>query len=109
MSEFAKRLIERIDNAATVAGDSPAVRLRKTLLIFLGAAGMLLAPAAAYSLQGSAAVVALVFAAVSAAGLIHMLATKREPVFAWLELCALLVTPFALQWLLGGAGSPHSP
>ncbi|HYL89289.1 MAG TPA: hypothetical protein VEU32_11080, partial [Burkholderiales bacterium] len=106
MSDLAKRLIERIDNAAAAAGDSPAVRLRKTLLIFLGAAGVLLAPIAAYHLgdsgERSAALVALVFAGVSAAGLVHMLVTKRERFFAWLELCALLVTPFALQWFLGG-------
>ncbi|MBV9189826.1 MAG: hypothetical protein JOZ85_05040, partial [Betaproteobacteria bacterium] len=89
-----KDLIDRIDNAAAVAGDSAAVRLRKTLLIFLGAAGVLLAPVAGYYLEGSrersAALVVFVFAGVSAVGLVHMLVTKRERVFAWLELCALL-------------------
>ena len=108
MSDLAKRLIDRIDNAAAVAGDSPAVRLRKTLLIFLGAGGVLLAPAAAYYLQGPAAIAALLFAAASAAGLAHMLATKRERLFAWLMLCALLATPLALQWLLGGFGPSGS-
>ncbi|MBV9361599.1 MAG: adenylate/guanylate cyclase domain-containing protein [Betaproteobacteria bacterium] len=101
-----KDLIDRIDNAAAVAGDSAAVRLRKTLLIFLGAAGVLLAPVAGYYLEGSgersAALVAFVFAGVSAVGLVHMLVTKHEQVFAWLELCALLIAPFALQWFLGG-------
>ena len=108
MSDLAKRLIDRIDNAAAVAGDSPAVRLRKTLLIFLGTGGVLLAPAAAYDLQGPAAIAALLFAAVSAVGLAHMLATKRERLFAWLMLCALLATPLALQWFLGGFGPSGS-
>lgn len=106
MPDLAKQLIDRIDNAAAVAGDSAAVRLRKTLLIFLGAAGVLLAPVAAWHLQDSgeqrAALVALAFAIVSAVGLLHMLVTKREPLFAWLELFALLTAPFALQWFLGG-------
>jgi adenylate cyclase len=106
LAELAKRLIDRIDNAAAVAGDSASVRLRKTLLIFLGTAGVLLAPVAAYHLgesgERSASLVALAFAGVSGAGLAHMLVTKREPLFAWLELSALLVAPFALQWFLGG-------
>jgi guanylate cyclase len=106
LSPLAKRVIDRIDNAAAVPGDAPGVRLRKTLLIFLGAAGVVLAPLAAYHLEGSrehrAALVTLAFAAVSALGLVHMLATKRERVFAWLELAALLIAPFALQWVLGG-------
>src|SRR5689334_20695947 len=106
MEDLAKRIIDRIDNAAAVAGDSAAVRLRKTLLIFLGAAGVLLGPVAGYYLGDSgerpAALVAFTFAGVSAAGLLHMLVTKRERLFAWLELCALLVAPCALQWFLGG-------
>jgi hypothetical protein len=44
MRDFIERLIYRIDNIAADLDDLPATRLRKTLLIFLSAAGVLLVP-----------------------------------------------------------------
>ena len=101
-----QRFIDRIDNAATLADDPPPVRLRKTLLIFLGAAGVLIVPWGALYLARAglplAAAVALGFSLLSAAALAHLLITKREAVAAWLQLTGLLLAPLLVQWTAGG-------
>ena len=101
-----QRFIDRIDNAATLADDPPPVRLRKTLLIFLGAAGVLIVPWGALYLARAglplAAAVALGFSLLSAAALAHLLITKRAAVAAWLQLTGLLLAPLLVQWTAGG-------
>jgi guanylate cyclase len=101
-----QRFIDRIDNAATLADDPPPVRLRKTLLIFLGAAGVLIVPWGALYLARAglplAAAAALGFSLLSAAALAHLLITKREAVAAWLQLTGLLLAPLLIQWMAGG-------
>lgn len=101
-----QRLIDRIDHAATQDGDSEPVRLRKTLLIFLSVAGMLLAPWVARHLSilslPQAANAALSFAAISLVALLLLLITRRETVAAGLQLLALLMTPAVIHWQMGG-------
>ena len=101
-----QRFIDRIDNAATHVDDPAPVRLRKTLLIFLSTAGMIIAPLGARylsSLQLPLAVdAALGFALLSAISLLHLLITKRESVAVWLLLSGLLLTPFVIQSQMGG-------
>lgn len=101
-----QRLIDRIDHAASLADDSEPVRLRKTLLIFLCAAGIMVAPWGARHLWSLglplATSAALGFALFSLLSLILLLVTKREGLAAWMLLFALLVTPGLIQWEMGG-------
>lgn len=98
------RLIDRIDNAAALPGDPAPVRLRKTLLVFLGVFLVLggACAAAAFRGVGAAGAVAAACALVSAAGLAALLVFKREEPIAWLQLACLLVAPLSLQWTGGG-------
>ena len=101
-----RRFIDRIDHAATLAGDSEPVRLRKTLLIFVCAAGIMVAPWGARHLSmvglSFAANAVLGFATCSLVALVMMLVTKRVAVAASLQLAALLVTPPLIGWEMGG-------
>lgn len=104
-----ERLIERIDHAAALPDDPPPRRLRKTLLLFLNAFGMLIVPwgalyfaRAGMSLAGA---VAAGYTVVSTAALIHLLATKRESVSIWTQLTSLLLVPFLIHWIEGGFAS----
>ncbi|HJU83115.1 MAG TPA: adenylate/guanylate cyclase domain-containing protein [Holophagaceae bacterium] len=103
---FLQRFIDRIDQAATLEEDSEPLRLRKTLLIFLCAASLLVAPWGARHLSmlglPIASRVALGFALVSLTALLLLLATKRVAFAAWLQLLGLLVAPFLIQWEMGG-------
>lgn len=100
------RFIDRVDNAATLSGDSEPLRLRKTLLIFLCAAGIMVAPWAGRHLfllgLPVAAGAALGFALISLGALIFLVVTKREMVAACFVLFALLAAPFIIQWEMGG-------
>jgi adenylate cyclase len=104
--EFLKRFIDRIDNAAALPADSKDVRLRKTLLIFLCAAGMVIPTWGARHLSSlglsTASYAALGYALLSLLALILLLATKREAVPSWLQLIGLLATPAIIQWEMGG-------
>lgn len=106
MTGLLSRLIDRIDNAATLPEDIPPIRLQKTLLIFLNAAGLLLVPFGAWYLfdRGMAlpATVALGYSFLSAAALAHLLLTKRASVASALQLVGLLVAPVLIQWTMGG-------
>jgi adenylate cyclase len=106
MSGFLNRLIFRIDNAATLPDDPPPIRLQKTLLIFLNAAGMLIVPWGAHFLYVSGApvpaAVALGYALLSAIALAHLLLARRAPFAATLQLVGLLFVPFLIQWTMGG-------
>ncbi|ADE11779.1 adenylate/guanylate cyclase domain-containing protein [Sideroxydans lithotrophicus] len=106
MTELINRLIDRIDNAATLPEDPPPVRLQKTLLIFLNAAGFLLVPWGAWYLfdNGMAlpAQVVLGYSVLSAVALAHLLATKRVSIASALQLVGLLLVPVILQWTMGG-------
>jgi adenylate cyclase len=106
MTELIKRLIDRIDNAATLPDDPAAIRLQKTLLIFLNAAGLLIVPWGAWyflanGMRDSAAV-ALGYSLLSAIALAHLLLTKRAPVATSLQLIGLLFSPGLIQWNMGG-------
>lgn len=106
MRERIERLIDRIDNAAACPDDPPATRLQKTLVIFLCAAGILLVPWGVAYLYGEGmrvpAIVALAFACLSAVSLAHLLITRSIAYNASLLLAGLLLTPFLLQWTMGG-------
>jgi len=106
MHALAQRLIERIDHAAASAGDLPVLRLRKTLLIFLGAAGVGLAPWGAFYLYGAgqrlAAAVVLGHACVAALATVLLLVRRQVRLPAALQLVSLLVVPWVLQVALGG-------
>lgn len=106
MTELICRLIDRIDNAATLPEDIPPIRLQKTLLVFLNAAGLLLVPWGAWYLFDAGVVlpaaVALGYSFLSAAALAHLLLTKRASVASALQLVGLLVAPVLLQWTMGG-------
>lgn len=112
MHESIKRLIDRIDNAAACPDDPPGTRLQKTLVIFLSAAGMLLVPLGAAYLYGEGmrvpALVALAFACLSVASLAHLLITRSIAYNASLLLAGLLLTPFMLQWTMGGYAASGS-
>jgi adenylate cyclase len=112
MSGFARRLIDRIDNAATLPDDPQPVRLRKTLLIFLCAAGLLVVPWGAWSLLGAgmaaAAGAALGYTALSAVALGHLLLTRRSAPAAVLQLLGLLLVPVLMQWSMGGSAASGS-
>ncbi|HEY3326358.1 MAG TPA: adenylate/guanylate cyclase domain-containing protein [Novimethylophilus sp.] len=106
MSELINRLIARIDNAATLTEDPPPVRLRKTLLIFLNAAGIFIVPWGAQYLSGEGmqvpAAIALGYSLLSAVALAHLLRTKRTSIASGLQLVGLLLSPFIIQWTMGG-------
>jgi class 3 adenylate cyclase len=106
MAELIKRLIAGIDNAATLPGDAPRVRLQKTLLIFLNAAGFLIVPWGALYLYDAGmaipAAVALGYSFLSAVALAHLLLSKRPALASTLQLLGLLFTPLLLQWSMGG-------
>jgi guanylate cyclase len=101
-----QRLIDRIDQAATLADDSEPVRLRKTLLIFLCAMGLMIAPWGGRHLASQglqlASRAALGFGLLSLIALLILLATKRVTFAAWLQLLGLLVAPAIIQWEMGG-------
>jgi len=101
-----KRLIDRIDNAAARPEDPPLERLHKTLLIFLCTFGVLGAPWAAWVLRGAgspaAAAVALAYAGLSAAALLHLVTTKRSGFARWGVMSGSLAAPALIQWLAGG-------
>jgi adenylate cyclase len=100
------RLIDRIDNAAALDGDSHQTRLRKTLLIFICTAGILLVPCGGFYLlavgQSLACAAALGYTVFSAVALVHLLITRHETFAAWIQLTGLLFLPFVIQWLVGG-------
>lgn len=106
MTGLISRLIDRIDNAAALPEDIPPIRLQKTLLVFLNAAGLLLVPWGAWYLFDGGmllpATVALGYSFLSAAALAHLLLTKRASVAFALQLVGLLVAPVLLQWTMGG-------
>ncbi len=106
MTEVLKQLIDRIDNAATLPEDPPPVRLQKTLLIFLNAAGLLIVPWGGWYLRDSGmpipAAVTLGYSLLSAIALAHLLLTKRPALAATLQLIGLLLAPALLQWTMGG-------
>jgi guanylate cyclase len=106
MTELIKRLIERIDNAATLPGDAPRVRLQKTLLIFLNAAGILIVPWGARYLYDAGmavpAAVALGYSFLSAVAMAHLLRSKRPALASTLQLLGLLLTPLLLHWSMDG-------
>lgn len=106
MTGLLSHLTDRIDNAAALPEDIPPIRLQKTLLIFLNAAGLLLVPFGAWYLfdRGMAlpATVALGYSFLSAAALAHLLLTKRASVASALQLVGLLVAPVLIQWTMGG-------
>jgi guanylate cyclase len=106
MTELISRLIDRIDNAATLPEDTPTIRLQKTLLVFLNTAGLLLVPWGAWYLFNSGmvlpATVALGYSFLSAVALAHLLLTKRASVASALQLVGLLVAPVLIQWTMGG-------
>lgn len=106
MTELIKRLIDRIDNAATLPDDAAPIRLQKTLLIFLNAAGLLIVPwGARYLFDGGMpfpAFVALSYSLLSAVALAHLLLTRRAAVAAALQLVGLLLAPVFIQWSMGG-------
>jgi adenylate cyclase len=89
-----------------VPGDLPATRLKKTLVIFLSAAGILLVPWGAAYLYGeglripAAVVLGYTFLSVIAAS--HLLITKSMADDASLLLAGLLLIPVLLQWTMGG-------
>jgi adenylate cyclase len=99
-------LIDRIDNAAALPDDSPAVRLQKTLLIFLCTAGIVLVPwGSIYLLESGnsiAAAVVIGYSGTALASGAHLLLTRRVVLAAWIQLAALLVAPFLVQWTMGG-------
>ena len=101
-----RRFIDRIDHAATLADDPEPVRLRKTLLIFLSGAGMMVAPWGARHLSSQelpfAANAMLGFALLSLLTLVILLVTKREKAAVWLQLVGLMATPVFIQWEMGG-------
>lgn len=105
-SDLFSNLIYRIDNAAVLPGDAPRVRLQKTLLIFLSAAGIFLVPWGAYYLFDAGlalpAAVVLGYSLLSVVGLTHLLLSRRVLVAAMLQLLGLLVVPFFMQWTMGG-------
>lgn len=104
--ELIKRLIYRIDNAATLPGDPPPVRLQKTLLIFLNAAGLLIVPWAARYLFDAGmvipAAVALGYSFLAAVAMAHLLLTRRPFFAASVQLVSLLLSPALIQWTMGG-------
>jgi class 3 adenylate cyclase len=106
MGELINRMIDRIDNAATLPGDPAPVRLQKTLLIFLNAAGLLIVPWYAWYFfsngMQSPAAAALGYSFLSAVALTHLLLTKRTAVATALQLAGLLLSPFLIQWTVGG-------
>jgi guanylate cyclase len=106
MTDMMRRLIDYIDNVATLPDDLPAVRLQKTLLVFLNASGILLVPWGAWYLFNSGmafpAAVTLGYSLVSVVGLLHLLLAKRTAVAATLQLLGLLWVPVLLQWTMGG-------
>lgn len=99
-------IIERIDNAATLPDDPPAIRLRKTLLVFLNVTAVLVVPFGAWFLGQAgwpeAALVAFAYALLSAVSLMLLLATKKEVIASWMQLLGLLFGPFLVQWSAGG-------
>jgi adenylate cyclase len=101
-----KRLVDRIDDAALLPGDPPAVRLRKTLLIFLCSGCLLFAPwQARYlsQLQLALAVKAVLgLALLSLLALVLLLVTKRTAVATALQLTGLLLTPLLVHREMGG-------
>lgn len=107
-----QRLIDRIDQAASRPEDPAPVRLRKTLLIFLCAAGILVAPWGARHLASlglpHAMQVALGYGLLSLLALLLLLTTKRETLPAWLQLLGLLLTPGLIQWEMGGFAASGS-
>jgi adenylate cyclase len=106
MPEPIKRLIDRIDNAAALPDDPAPVRLQKTLLIFLNAAGLLIVPWGAWYLfdggMQSSAFATLGYSALSAVALAHLLLTRRVAVAAVLQMVGLLLAPVFIQWSMGG-------
>ena len=106
MSAFLQRWIDRIDSAATLPDDPVPVRLQKTLLIFLNAAGLLIVPWCAWYLYQAVgllpAAVALAYTCLAAVALLHLLLSKRAGLAAALQLVGLLLVPFLLQWTMGG-------
>lgn len=103
---FLRRFIDRIDHAAALSTDSKEIRLRKTLLIFLCTAGVIIAPWGARHLSSLglslAAGAALAYTVLSLLALALLLVTKRVTVPAWLQLIGLLATPGIIQWEMGG-------
>jgi adenylate cyclase len=106
MTELISRLINRIDNAATLPDDPPPIRLRKTLLIFLNAAGILIVPWGAWYLFDKGlqipATIALGYSFLSVTALAHLLLTKRASIASCLQLVGLLLSPLIIQWTMGG-------
>ena len=106
MSELINHLIASVDNAATLPDDPPPIRLQKTLLIFLNAAGLFLVPWGAWYLFETGmkipAAVALGYLLLSAVALVHLLLTKRPSVASYLQLVGLLLAPVLIQWNMGG-------
>jgi guanylate cyclase len=106
MTELINLLIYRIDNVATIPGDIAPIRLQKTLLIFLSAAGLFIVPWGAWYLHGAGmnfpASVALGYSCLSAIALAHLLLTKRASVASALQLVGLLLGPVLIQWSMGG-------
>lgn len=106
MIEIISRLIARIDNAATLPEDTPPIRLQKTLLIFLNAAGILIVPWGAWYLVDKdlqiPAAIAIGYSFLSVAALAHLLLTKRTSIASGLQLVSLLFLPLIIQWTMGG-------
>lgn len=106
MIEIISRLIARIDNAATLPEDIPPIRLQKTLLIFLNAAGILIVPWGAWYLVDKdlqiPAAVAIGYSFLSVVALAHLLLTKRTSIASGLQLVGLLFIPLIIQWTMGG-------
>lgn len=106
MRDFIERLIYRIDNTAADPDDLPATRIRKTLLIFLSAAGVLFVPWGAVFLYGEGlripAFVVLCYSGLSVASAVHLLLTRKVAIGSTLQLLGLLFTPFILHWVMGG-------
>jgi guanylate cyclase len=102
--------IDRIDNAAAQGTDTPSQRLEKTLLIFVSAVAVLVAPWGARHLAGMghsvAAAIAGAYAVLSAAALADLIIRKSAGLCRLYQLSALLVVPGAIQGNAGGfAGS----
>jgi guanylate cyclase len=106
MLDLIRTLIDRIDNAAALPGDTPIVRLRKTLLVFLSAMGTLVVPwGAAFFYDAGmphAAAIVLGYSALSLLSGLHLLMAHSAAVAGPLQLIGLLTGPFLLQWTMGG-------
>jgi hypothetical protein len=91
-------LINRIDNTATLPEDPAPIRLQKTLLIFLNAAGLLIVPWGAwYLFYGGmliSAAVALGYSFLSAIALAHLLQSPPDlGVFLLQDMKEMLMSP----------------